>query len=119
MLESDREEQLLKAMLLLKEESQQLVRRHREVVEQFDLVIHELNLIRTGRQKERGHDFSQEFESSTLPTQKRGEHLPEDRPQLSSVQSLGVTDSNNGRRSSPGAPCPAAVRKNRRFSRHD
>ena len=56
MLETDREQQLLEAMLLLKEESQRLVRRHREIMEQFESVMHELYVLRRRRQKQRGQE---------------------------------------------------------------
>jgi hypothetical protein len=72
MLESEREEELLKALLLLKEESQRLIRRHREIMQEYDSVVHELYMLRKARQRRRGHDFSSQFDPYILPAQKRG-----------------------------------------------
>jgi hypothetical protein len=65
MLAAQREEQLLHAMQLLKEESQRLVRMHREVMAEFDLLMAELNQIRAERQRQRGREFFSPRENST------------------------------------------------------
>jgi len=63
MFATEREKQLLEAMLLLKEESQRLVRRHREVMEEFDLVKEELFQIRRERHRQPGRGIASQVQS--------------------------------------------------------
>jgi hypothetical protein len=56
MRDTDREQKLLDTLILLKEESQRLIRRHREVMDDFDAVMYELDILKKKRQGRRIHE---------------------------------------------------------------
>jgi hypothetical protein len=57
MLDTEREEYLVQILLLLKEESQRLVRRHKEIQEEFDCIVHELFVLRRNRRVRKGREI--------------------------------------------------------------
>ena len=72
MHDTKREEQLLEALLLLKEESQRLIQRHREVMDEADVVMYELDMLKKQRQRQRGHNAFLRLDAPVLPVQKMG-----------------------------------------------
>jgi hypothetical protein len=70
MQDTKRENQLLETLLLLKEESQRLIRRHREIQDEFHSAMHELNVLRKNRQWQCGEETFAEFDAPALPDQK-------------------------------------------------
>jgi hypothetical protein len=66
MLDTEREEQLLQVLLLLKEESQRLVRRHKEIQEEFDCVVHELYVLRRKRRVREGREIFSRLDNVAL-----------------------------------------------------
>jgi hypothetical protein len=70
MLDNEREEQLLQILLLLKEESQRLVRRHKEIQEEFDGIVHELFVLRRNRRIREGREIFSRLDTVAVLTPK-------------------------------------------------